>query len=96
MTAFVTVTDVRFAEAPDGHQRLGLLGWIRFTLNDAVVVDGVTLRRTRDGRVTLSYPVRHDARGAQHAIVRPIDDAARHAIEAQVFAALHLDREAAS
>lgn len=95
MSASVSITDVRFAEAPDGQQRFGLLGYVRFVLADAVAVDGVALRRTREGRLALSFPVRHDARGRQHAVVRPIDDVSRRAIEAQVFAALNLQQETA-
>jgi len=94
-TELTCVGDVCFVEAAVEQHRSGLLGWVRFTLGGLVVVDGVALRRTQCGRLTLSYPVRHDARGRQHSIVRPVDDAARVAIEAQVFAALHLERESA-
>jgi DNA-binding cell septation regulator SpoVG len=84
----VTVTDVRFAEAPEGQHRFGLLGWIRFTLNDLVVVDGVALRRTRDGRIVLSFPRRADRHGNVHYDCRPVDNVAREAIQVEVLAAL--------
>jgi hypothetical protein len=89
----VRVTDLRFSEAPEAATRTGLLGWVRFTLNDLVVIDGATLRRTRDNRLTLSFPVRYDARGAQFFAVRPLNSAARFAIEEQVFSALGIKAE---
>lgn len=90
------VHDIRFTAATAaGLVQSGLLGWIAITIAGAIRIDGVAVRRTRDGRLTLSFPVRHDARGRQHAIVRPIDDAARRAIEAQVFAAMNLQQETA-
>jgi hypothetical protein len=88
------VSHVGFVAGSDADRARGLLFFVSFRVG-LLIVDGVALRRTRGGRLTLSYPARHDARGVQHAIVRPIDDTARVAIEAQVFAALHLEREAA-
>ena len=71
----------------------GLLGWLVIEVDGLFRVDGTTLRRTRDGRLTLSFPVRHDSTGRQHSIVRPTDAAARREIESQVFAALGLSEE---
>ena len=48
-------------------------------------------RRTRDGRLALSFPERRDLAGGSHHYMRPLNDAARRAIEAQVFAALGLE-----
>jgi DNA-binding cell septation regulator SpoVG len=73
---------------------LGLLGYARIALNDAIEVDTVIVRRTLTGGRTLSWPTREDKTGRRHAAVRPISDAARTAIEAQVFA--ELDRQADS
>ena len=57
-------------------------------------LEGVTLRRTLDGRFALSFPARRDRQGRPHAIVRPLDKHALREVEAQVFAALGLDAEA--
>lgn len=73
----------------------GLLGWLVIEVDGLFRVEGTTLRRTRAGRLTLSFPVRHDSTGRQHSIVRPLDDTARHAIERQVFEALGLSEESA-
>jgi len=94
--ADLAITNVRFAEAPDGQQRFGLLGYVRFVLADAVAIDGVALRRTRDDRFVLSFPTRRDARGGQHAVVRPISSAVRAAIENEVFLALGIKAQGAS
>jgi hypothetical protein len=76
------VSAVEFRHAHHADQQRGLLGWASFVLDDAVLVDGVALRRTRAGRLVLSFPDR------RHPRLRPVDDEARRAIERQVFAAL--------
>lgn len=65
----------------------GLLGWVSCSYGH-LRLDGIALRRTRDGHLTLSYPERRDAAGRRHPVLRPLDDQARREIEEQVFAAL--------
>jgi DNA-binding cell septation regulator SpoVG len=65
-------------------KRSGLLGYLSLFYG-SVVIDGVTLRRTAEGRLALSFPERRDGKGRSHSVVRPIDDVARRAIEAAVF-----------
>ena len=84
------VSSVRFTPARPPHQATGLLGWVSCTLG-VVRVDGIALRRTRTGRLTLSFPARRGRGGEQHAYVRPLDDRARLAIEHEVFAAIDID-----
>ena len=67
----------------------GLLGYVGLRLGD-LCLDGLTLRRTTYGELRLSYPARRDRSGRDHPLVRPVDDAARRVIEAQVFEALGL------
>ena len=81
-------TDVRFKAAESHQIRDGLLGWASFVLGETVRLDGVAVRRTRDGRLVLSFPSRRDRRGREHYLVAPIDNAARLDIERQVLAAL--------
>jgi hypothetical protein len=57
---------------------------LRFRLDD-LVIDGVTLRRTRTGLLTLTWPVHA---GSGRPIVSPADDAAGAAIEVAVLTAL--------
>ena len=68
---------------PD-DERAGLLGYLS-VFYGAVVIDGITVRRTAAGRLALSFPERRDGQGRRHAVVRPVDDEARLAIEAAVF-----------
>ncbi len=82
------VTAVRFVPASPFDQRRGLVGYIRLCLG-GVEVDGVTLRRSRDGRRLLSFPSRRDAEGRSHPYLR-FDDRTRRSIEQQVFAAIGL------
>ena len=86
----VVVADVRFVAASDGELRTGLLGWISMTVASALRLDGIALRRTREGRLTLSFPCRRDASDRQHFYVRPLDREARRSFEQQVFQALAL------
>ena len=68
----------------------GFLGWIRCRLNRSLLLDGIALRRTRDGRPSLSFPARRDGAGRQRFYLRPQDDEAREEIEYQIFVALGL------
>lgn len=73
-----------WVKGSDDDVRSGLLGYVSVFYSD-VILDGLTVRRTADGRLTLSYPQRRDGQGRRHPIVRPIDDAARRRIERAVF-----------
>ena len=75
------ITDVQLTAVRPADARTGLLGFITCTLNDRVRLDGITLRRTRTGRLALTFPARRDRRGHEHAYVAPLDDAARREID---------------
>ena len=88
--ATIQVSDVRFIVAPTGFQRTGLIGWIRCVVNGCLQIDGLSLRRTADGRTVVSFPARRDATGQQHFYVQPLGDEARRDIEFQILKALGL------
>ena len=92
----IRITRARLVTAPPHLRETGLLGWLVLTIDDVLVADGLTLRRTADGREFLAYPRREDAHGDLHFILRPTDEAARQAIEAQVFELLGRPRRQAS
>ena len=71
-------------------QNRGLVAWLKFTIDDMVVVDSVALRKKKNGEYALSFPARRDSFGALHNYIRPIDDRARREIEKQVFSILDL------
>lgn len=91
MTTQVKISNVSLKAATEKDCNSGLLGWISCVLDDTVKIDGITLRRTLDNRIVLSFPERRDAAGQNHPYVRPLGDGARRHIERQVFAALGLD-----
>jgi hypothetical protein len=88
MTSPPQLDEVRFVHAPPQYRESGLYGWLTFEFNGSVVLDGVTLRRTADGRYCIGYPARRDGRGRDHHFVRPFDATARAAIEAQILSDL--------
>ncbi len=71
-------------------ERQGLLGFISVTYGPWVF-DGLTLRRTADGRLAVSFPARSDRSGRKHALIRPIDNEAREAVERELLR--QLERE---
>jgi len=71
-------------------RRSGLYGWITLEMNGVPVFDGLTLRRTADGRYCVSYPARRGGRDGDHDLVRSLHDAKREAIERQVLDQLRL------
>ena len=86
------VADVAFVAATAVDRASGLLGWIAVTVVGGLRIDGITLRRTREGRLTLSFPERTDRAGRRHALVRPVNAEARRALEGAIFDALGLVR----
>jgi len=82
------VSIAAFAPAPPLDVADGLLGWLDLEFGGALAISGVALRRTRTGGLALSFPTREDRRKTRRDVVRPIDDRARRAIEAQVFDSL--------
>lgn len=81
---------IRFTPSSDADADRGLLAFVRLDLGP-VQLDGITLRRTLDGRLTLAWPERTDRAGRRHALIRPIDDAARRELEHAVL--LEMNRQ---
>jgi len=80
---------VRFTPVSPRDRAGGLLGWVSFSVA-GLRIEGVAVRRTLDGQLTLSWPCRHDRHGRRHSVVRPVDDDARRRLEAAIFAELDL------
>lgn len=93
MTADLGVSEVRLTPAPAAQASTGLVGFASFVVMDLVRLDSIAVRRTRDGRVVLAFPVKHDRAGRQHPLVRPVNDTARQAITRAVIEALQLRLE---
>ena len=91
----IRISQVQFtAFTPDGI-RTGLIGWIACILNDRIQLDGITLRKTQGGLMTLSFPARQDRAGNQHFYVQPLDTTTCREIETQVFQALGIREKSA-
>ena len=84
----MNVTRLEITHASPEFQAQGLYAWLRVTLNDAVIVNGVGLRKTRDGRLILTWPRRRSS----VLIASPASAEARARIEAAILRAL--EREA--
>lgn len=82
------VSGVRFNSASLHDMRRGLVGYATFILNGDVRIDGVAVRRSRQGRLYLAFPARRDALGIDHPLVQPLGCQVRHQIERQVLEAL--------
>ena len=79
------VTQVDVTKASGREQGMGLLAYLVVTLDDQLILDGVTLRRTSDGRSTLSFPERRGRHGRKHPTVRPVDAESRASFQLQVL-----------
>ncbi len=88
MNNSISVGNVTFVAGSDADVDSGLLSFVKFTINGQIAVDGVTLRLTSCGKLTLSFPKRRDRSGAEHPFLNPINAKARASIEEQVFARL--------
>jgi hypothetical protein len=84
-TSQITVSRIR--GATPSEQTRGLIAYLTLGIG-GLRIDGVTVRRTEDGRRYLSFPERIDPRGQRRPLVWPLDDNARSSIETAVFRAL--------
>ena len=91
MAVRIRITNVRFTEAREADKRAGLLGWLKFSVGGTLEVDGCALRRRIDGGHAISFPTRVDRQGRKHSLLRPMGDAVRRDIEAQIFRALGIE-----
>ncbi len=82
------VSEVRFVAASPAEQETGLIGWVSLLLDDSLRIDGVGLRRTLAGDLTISFPARKDRRGKLHPMIRPLSDGVRLDLQHRIFSAL--------
>lgn len=83
------VSGVRFATGSPAEERAGLLGYVSVIIGP-LLLDGIALRRSSEGRLYLAFPERRSASGRRYSLVRPVTSAVRAQIEAAVFEALGL------
>ena len=85
------IRDVRFTAASSRDRRAGLLGFVAVTLHCGIRLDGLTLRRTLDGDLALSFPSRLDRNGREHPYILPLGERAQRRFEDDVFSRLDLE-----
>jgi DNA-binding cell septation regulator SpoVG len=88
------VSDVRLFPGSLRDVADGLLGYLLIELDGGLLLDGITLRRSRAGELTLSYPAKRGP-GVEYFYIRPVDAESRREIERQILAALDLEDSAA-
>lgn len=86
----IVITDVRFAAAPEALRRTGLHGWASCVMNGLLRLQGIAVRRTRVGDITISFPRRKDDFATEHRYFVPTSAAIGFEIERQVLEALGL------
>lgn len=86
------MAEVRVAPASRADVQKGLLGYVSCTLDGRYRIDGLALRRTAQGRHTISFP--ENRRG--FLVLRPRSAALWRDLETQILHELGLDQEAAS
>lgn len=73
-----------WVQGTDDNRRDGLLGYLSVFYGD-LILDGIVLRRTAEGRYALSFPARTDRAGRKHSYIRPVDDQVRQDIERELL-----------
>ena len=87
------VSDLVFTPSRIEERDTGLMGWIECQLGESLRLDGIALRRTREGRITLGFPARKSSSGAKHYYFRPASDRARREIEMAILGELRASTE---
>jgi DNA-binding cell septation regulator SpoVG len=81
------VTVLAFRSARPLDAAAGLLGYARVQVGD-LVIDGIAIRRARDGRNVVSLPARRDRAGVEHSVVAPVSSDIGRDLESQILVAL--------
>ena len=87
MSSPVVISELVVTRASDADRAAGLEAYLRFVVDDRLIVNGAVLRRTLDGRRTTSWPSKHDRYGIVRFHVQPTK-VARAEIEAAVLRAV--------
>ena len=68
----------------DAEIRTGLIGYVSVEFG-GLVLDGIVVRKTTEGRFTLSFPARTDRAGRKHPYIRPVSDQVRKELEDELL-----------
>lgn len=73
-----------WVKGTEEDRRAGLLGYLSVFYGQ-LILDGIVLRKTAEGRYALSFPARTDRAGRKHSYIRPADDEVRQDIERELL-----------
>lgn len=90
-TPSLTIRVLQIVAGTPSEMKSGLLAWLSVEIDGTLIVAGITLRRTVDGRHAISFPLRRDPRGNRHTLIAPVDSDARRRIESAILQQLDLD-----
>ncbi len=88
MNSSVKVHIRSFSHGSMQEQDSGLLGWMVVEVDGWLILDGITLRLTRNGILRVSFPARTDKQGKRRAYIASKDDAVRIEFERRILGAL--------
>lgn len=83
--ALLTVTDASLVAANPAEREKGLLGYLAITVNGRLRIEGLALRRTMTGRISVSFPEKRDSSGRPIHLVRPLDADTQRSLERQIL-----------
>lgn len=66
------VSDITFQRAHGAAYRGGVEGWVRCTIDSWLRLDGLVIRRTATGDVSVFFPEHIDAAARRHALIWPV------------------------
>jgi hypothetical protein len=87
MPSPLTISNIHFTAGSRADRITGLLGFVRLQYGE-LLLDGLTLRRTLDGRLVLAFPRPSRRVGLARQLVGPAGPDVRQQIEAEVIAVL--------
>jgi len=82
---FPIVSDIRAARASESQRKRGVIAWVCCLLDGWFQLDGLCVRRTRDGRYVVSFPGHLDWKDVKRTTFRPVTREAHQAIERPIL-----------
>ena len=92
MDSTLHVHSISITTSSSRERRGGLLAYARVALGP-YKIDGITVRKTRAGRLAVTYPKRTARDGTAHPVFLPTDPEVRGALEGEIIAAYRRHEE---
>ena len=82
------ISEVKIRLVNDGTH--GLLGWASCVVNGALYLNNIAIRRGRDGRLVLHYPIKRSRSDKKYFFFNPITHEARRVLDEAILGRLDL------